>query len=72
MKKTGFLGMFLVVCCLWITSCSREELVIEQPEGKQQEAEEAGWKQNPENRSLQWQRSKTRAAGRKKTTEKSG
>ena len=42
MKKTGFLGMFLVVCCLWITSCSREELVIEQPEGKQaQEAEEA-------------------------------
>lgn len=39
-KKSVLFGMFLLICCLWISSCKQEEVVIEQPSLEKSEKEE--------------------------------
>ena len=38
-KKSVLFGMFLLICCLWISSCKQEEVVIEQPSLEKSEKE---------------------------------
>lgn len=52
-KKSVLFGMFLLICCLWISSCKQEEVVIEQPSLEKSEKEETDKADGKEEKSSQ-------------------
>ena len=52
-KKSVLFGMFLLICCLWISSCQQEEVVIEQPSLEKSEKEETDKADGKEEKSSQ-------------------
>lgn len=52
-KKSVLFGMFLLICCLWVSSCKQEEVVIEQPSLEKSEKEETDKADGKEEKSSQ-------------------
>lgn len=66
MKKTGFLGMFLVFFCLMLFGCGRDEVVIEQAKsGRAQETEmeESGSKAESKEQNSEKAEEKSQSSG---------